>query len=109
MHCGTNNRAPRWTFTDPYKPEARPDAREESASPVWLAAPAMKNPYRQKNKKSNGQHKHVTNTSITQRLRTDLGRQKGGDLTQSYDKSPYTNRNVKGQSDNTNKVTKKFD
>ena len=23
-------------------------------------------------------------------------RQKGGDLTQSYDKSPYTNRNVKG-------------
>ena len=22
-------------------------------------------------------------------------RQKGGDLTQSYDKSPYTNRNVK--------------
>ena len=24
-------------------------------------------------------------------------RQKGGDLTQSYDKSPYTNRNVKGQ------------
>ena len=22
--------------------------------------------------------------------------QKGGDLTQSYDKSPYTNRNVKG-------------
>ena len=23
-------------------------------------------------------------------------RQKGGDLTQSYDKSPYTNRNVEG-------------
>ena len=23
-------------------------------------------------------------------------RQKGGDLTQSYDKSPYTNRNIKG-------------
>ena len=20
-HCGTNNRAPRWTFTDPYEPE----------------------------------------------------------------------------------------
>ena len=23
-HCGTNNRAPRWTFTDPCKPEVRP-------------------------------------------------------------------------------------
>ena len=33
--------------------------------------------------------------------RKDMLRQKGGDLTQSYDKSPYTNRNVKGQSDNT--------
>ena len=40
-HCGTNNRAPRWTFTDPCKPEARPGAREESVSPAWLAAPAM--------------------------------------------------------------------
>ena len=27
------------------------------------------------------------------------------DLTQSYDKSPYTNRDVKGQSDNTNNAT----
>ena len=43
MHChgGTINRAPRWTFTDPCKPEVRPGAREESASPAWLAAPAM--------------------------------------------------------------------
>ena len=40
-HCGTNNRAPRWTFTDPCKPEVRPGAREESASPAWLATPAM--------------------------------------------------------------------
>ena len=42
-HCGTNNRAPRWTFTftDPCNPEVRPGAREESASPAWLAAPAM--------------------------------------------------------------------
>ena len=38
-HCGTNNRAPRWTFTDPCKPELRPGAREESASPAWLAGP----------------------------------------------------------------------
>ena len=37
-HCGTNNRAPWWTFTDPCKPEVRPGAREESASPAWLAA-----------------------------------------------------------------------
>ena len=40
-HCGTNNIAPRWTFTDPCKPEMRPGAREESASSAWLAAPAM--------------------------------------------------------------------
>ena len=40
-HCVTNNREPRWTFKDPCKPEVRPGAREESASPAWLAAPAM--------------------------------------------------------------------
>ena len=40
-HCGTNNRAPQLTFTDPCKPEVRPGAREESPSPVWLAAPAV--------------------------------------------------------------------
>ena len=40
-HCGTNNRVSRWTFTGPCKPEVRPGAWEESASPVWLAAPAM--------------------------------------------------------------------
>ena len=40
-HCGTNYRAPRWKYTDPCKPEVRPGAREESASPAWLAAPAM--------------------------------------------------------------------
>ena len=39
--AGTNKRAPRWTFTDPCKPEVRPGAREESVSPAWLAAPAM--------------------------------------------------------------------
>ena len=40
-HCDTNNRTPQWTFTDPCKPEVRLGAREESASPAWLAAPAM--------------------------------------------------------------------
>ena len=40
-HCGTNNRTPRWTFTDPCKPEVRPGAREESASPARLVEPAM--------------------------------------------------------------------
>ena len=40
-HCDTNNRATRWTPMDPCKPEARPGAREESASPAWPAAPAM--------------------------------------------------------------------
>ena len=40
-HCGTNNRAPRWTFTYLCTPEVRPGARKESASPAWLAAPAM--------------------------------------------------------------------
>ena len=39
-HCGTNNRAPRWTFTDPCKLEVRPGAREVSLSPAWLATPA---------------------------------------------------------------------
>ena len=28
-HCGTNNRATRWTFKDPCKPEVRPGAPEE--------------------------------------------------------------------------------
>ena len=32
-HCGNNNRAPRWTFTDPLQTRVRPGAREESASP----------------------------------------------------------------------------
>ena len=40
-HCGTNNRAPLWTFTDPRKSEVRPGSREESASPDWIAAFAM--------------------------------------------------------------------
>ena len=40
-HCGTNNRSPKWAFMYPCKPEVRPGAWEESASPVWLAAPAM--------------------------------------------------------------------
>ena len=40
-HCGTNDRAPLWTFADPCKPEVKPGAREESASLAWLAAPAM--------------------------------------------------------------------
>ena len=50
MHChyGTNNRAPRWTLMDPCKPEARPGAREESASPAWLATPAMNVPNKTK-------------------------------------------------------------
>ena len=29
-HCGTNNRAPRWTFTDPCKPEVRPGIRNNT-------------------------------------------------------------------------------
>ena len=37
-HCGTNNRSPLWTFTDPCKPEVRPGAREESASVSCLAS-----------------------------------------------------------------------
>ena len=28
-YCGTNNRAPQWTFSDPYKPEVRPGAQYE--------------------------------------------------------------------------------
>ena len=44
-HCGTNNRTPRWTFTDPCKPEVRPGAREESASPACLAASIKRDSY----------------------------------------------------------------
>ena len=33
-----------------------------------------KNPMPTENSKTNGQHKNATKTSITQRLRTDLGR-----------------------------------
>ena len=33
---------------------------------------------------------------IEKRMSYNRERQKGGDLTQSYDKSPYTNRKVKG-------------
>ena len=40
-HCGTSNRTPRWTFTNPCKSKARYGARHESASPAWLTAPAM--------------------------------------------------------------------
>ena len=40
-HCGTNNRAPLWTFTNHCKPEVRPGVQEESASPAWLAASAI--------------------------------------------------------------------
>ena len=40
-HCGTNNKAPRWTFTDPCTSGVRPGAREESVSPAWLATSAM--------------------------------------------------------------------
>ena len=35
--------------------------------------------------------------------------QKGGDLTQSNDKTPTPTETSKGQSDNTNNATKKFD
>ena len=38
-HCGTNNRAPRWTFTDPCKPEVRPGAREDG--PMIIPIPMM--------------------------------------------------------------------
>ena len=56
FHCGPNNRAPRWTFTDPCKPEVRAGAREESASPAWVAAPALtKTKILKINTKSNGQ------------------------------------------------------
>ena len=28
-HCGTNKRAPQWTFTDPCKPDVNPGARDK--------------------------------------------------------------------------------
>ena len=59
-HCGTNNRAPRWTFTEPCKPEVRPCAREKSASPAWLAATGM--------------HAHDTTKGINGGLTLDVDR-----------------------------------
>ena len=47
-HCCTNQRAVRWTVTDPCILEVRPGAREEFVSPAWLAAPAMNAPAQQK-------------------------------------------------------------
>ena len=37
IHLCTNNRAPRWKFTDHCKTELRQGAREESGTPAWLA------------------------------------------------------------------------
>ena len=56
-HCGTNNRAPRWAFTDPRKPEVRPGAREESASPAWLAAETSADKIRQQWVRSEFSHR----------------------------------------------------
>ena len=42
----------------------------------------------------NQQDPHISDFAVTQSAK-DLTREKGRDLTQSYDKSPYTNRNVK--------------
>ena len=39
-------------------------------------------------------------------FRNEIQWQKGGDLTQSYDKSPTPTEMSKGQSDNTNNATK---
>ena len=66
---------------DSCKPEVRPGTREESASPAWLAAPvtsyqlpARRWPKNQPAENSNGQ-RSPPKTTITTRLRTDLGRQ----------------------------------
>ena len=37
-HCGTNNRAPRWTFTDPCKPEVRTRLPGRSQASSCLAS-----------------------------------------------------------------------
>ena len=59
-HCGTNNRAPRWTFTDPSKPEVRPRAWEDSASPARLAASWIS-----ALKQLNGIHQTLTGSTIS--------------------------------------------
>ena len=45
-------------------------------------------------------------TSIHQTGSNTLAREKGRDLTQSYDKSQYTSKMSKGQSENTSNATK---
>ena len=56
-HCGTNSTTV--DIHDPCKPEVRPGAREESASPAWLAAPAMN-----KNSKHNKTHIEAYNRQL---------------------------------------------
>ena len=41
-------------------------------------------------------------------LKKSLNREKEGDLTQSYDKTPYTNRKFENQKDNTHKRHQKL-
>ena len=40
-HCGTNNRAPRWDIHGPLQTRGETRCPGKSASPAWLAAPAM--------------------------------------------------------------------
>ena len=40
-YCGTITRVRWWTFMGPWNLEVRPGAKQDSANPIYLAAPAM--------------------------------------------------------------------
>ena len=81
---------------------------KEKKEELWLS-PMTKAPTSTEKSRKEKKSKTPPKTSMTQRVRTDLGRSKGRALTQSYDKSPYIHRKIqKGKTQHKN-ATKNFD
>ena len=66
--------------------------RKTSESVLWKKALIQQT---NKQKRNVTKQKMPPKTSITQKLQNDIGQQKGGDLTQFYEKSPYTSKYAK--------------
>ena len=99
-HCGTNNRAPRSTFADPAnRGETRcPGGQNMIATHHWLLFTIYNH--------LNILFFECGNLSMT--LHALKVREKGRDLTQSYDKSPYTNRRIQNATLQHKNDTKNF-
>ena len=99
MHCRCdNNRIPRKTFMDHWKPQVRPCRYRGE---LHISGVAVQPIVKMKVDKNYLRQFHSTSKV--------LFRQKGGDLTQSYDKSPYTHGNVKRAKWQHKQRHKKFD